>query len=114
MLGIDIPCCHRFSLGATFPILNLPSIKLENKWPALQIHYNIIQPEDENDDNLSLEEQEKKYAINVIKRFTHNKQIDKITEFVNEKYQPSVAFVNNRGEEMLHLICDGIRRFENN
>ena len=114
ILRIDVPCCHRVSLGATFPILNLPDITLENKWPDLEIKYNIIEPEDEHDVTLSLEEQEKQYAINTIKRFTHNKQIDKIAEFVEDMYQKSTTFVNNRGEEMLHLICDGIRKFENN
>ncbi len=79
----------------------------------MEIKYNILEHNDEYDDTLSLEQQEKQYITNIIKRFTHNKQIDKITEFVEDRYQKSTTFVNNRGEEMLHLICDGIMKFEN-
>ena len=86
---------------------------LENKWPNLEIKYNILEHNDEYDDTLSLEQQEKQYITNIIKRFTHNKQIDIISEFVEDRYQKSTTFVKKGGEEMLHLICAVIMKFEN-
>ena len=104
----DIPCRHRCSLGVIFPASPVIKPKVTLQWTKLVLDFNVCNA-DENIDHLNEIDFDKKYVIEQIRRFSHYKQIDEISKFVNSHYQYDGAiFLGKNPISVIQLITEDI------
>ena len=112
IMDIDIPCSHRCSLGATFPECPKIDIPLIKQWNELVVDYNIIPVSHDThdyDENLGA----KKYAVNIIKRFSCYTKKEEIEKYVNDNYtsDDEECYIDGKDVELIKLIFRGIKIF---
>jgi hypothetical protein len=112
MLGIDIPCVHRVSMGAAFPECPTLKFELKEQWKKLEIEYNELDP------HISVEaydelKGEKYYAMNVIRRFAGNPDKEAVKKYIDERYNPTTNqfFISGKPVSLINVITEGIASF---
>ena len=116
MLEMPIPCSHLHYLKIEFPDILPPKVSLENKFNGelfyeYKLHKSKRIPIDQN-----YYTKIKKYAVNTIRRFSHNKNQKEISNFINNKLpfnQTPTTFVLGYPIELITAIDDGIVLFSN-
>ena len=111
-MGIDIPCSHRCALGATFcPCPNL-DLHLTKQWNELKIDFNILEPQTGTNvlDEMSYS---KKYASNVIKRYSGYKKMDEIEKYVEDNLvlEDEESYISGIEVSIINIIYRGISIF---
>ena len=115
LLGIDMPCRHRYHLGVQFPNCPESKVPLEISHNKLSIEYVTL--EDDNSEIItSYEDFDKKYACETICRFSKFKDKLEIMKYVNSVYclmdhkeiVPGQEYINGIPLELVKVIDDGI------
>lgn len=113
-LHMDIPCCHRLHLGCPFPDCPKIDLNLSSQTSELVVNY-IILPSENEESKITIEKQDKHFAIEMIKRFGHLKEENRpeIEKYVDEHYniQEGQIFINGLPSSILTLIHNGITYF---
>lgn len=111
---MDIPCCHHLYLGCPFPECSKIDSNLSSQTSELVVNY-IILPSENEEPKITIEKQDKHYTIEMIKRFDHLKEENKleIEKYVDEHYiiQESQIFINSLPSSILTLIHNKIIYF---
>lgn len=114
MLNARLPCSHLYSKGMTFPILNPPKLDMVNLFKGeLFFEYSIIESK-KVVITFDYYDKIRRYVYKMIKRYSHNKNKQKITNFVNEKLpftkEPD-KFLLGYPVEVFSVIDEGISYF---
>ena len=113
MLGIDVPCCHRYKLGAKFPDCPKAKLNIKPENQKLEIIFNVL-PVNQNVAMQDEEYYDKQFVINQIRRFSHFSSVDKIKAYVDERfanYPSTPGFILKRSQRLINMISDGIFHF---
>ena len=113
IFDIDIPCSHRIFLGAKFSPLNLQHmIIIKPQWNNLEFEFSIINDESPLQDYLDDADFDKARIIAQIRRYTHYKKKEEISEFVESRYHYNGSeFINSKPACMHDIIAEGIKYF---
>lgn len=114
ILNARLPCSHLYSKGMTFPILNPPKLDMVNLFKGeLFFEYSIIESK-KVVITFDYYDKIRRYVYKMIKRYSHNKNKQKITNFVNEKLpftkEPD-KFILGYPVEVFSVIDEGISYF---
>ena len=114
MLKTTLPCSHLFSLGVPFPEIQPPKIERFNRTGGeLFVEYKFIKSEEvkiDHDYYIGI----RNHVYKQIKRFSHNKDKDKIMEFVNHNlpFKETIQeFILGYPAETFSVIDKGIAFF---
>ena len=111
MLGIDVPCCHRVKLGALFPPCPIVRLTLSNQWINLNIEYCVV-ADDIDISDADEDYYDKLYIKEQIRRYSHFKDNEQISNFVEAKYSyDGNAFLGKQPISTVELITEGIAYF---
>ena len=108
MYRCDVPCSHRYHLGASFP--SSPDVHLN-----LNKQFNEFIPDIQEDTDVINQIETNKIKIIIyknIKKFSHTKKKDEIKKFIDENYEPQFKkFVMGYPIEFYETISIGIDFF---
>ena len=112
LYGIDIPCSHRYIKEATFPPCPVFEFHPVKQWNELVVEYTEI-PSSTEIHQYDENEGKKKYAVNIIRRFSGYSNRDEIESFVQENYnsENDSFFICCKEVTLMHLIYRGIALF---
>ena len=111
MLSIDVPCAHRLQLGAIFPTCPAVIPTIKQQWTTLEIKYNIIPP-DTSPTVTNADYFDKQYVVQQIRRYSHYKENEEITKYVEDNYQyDGTAFINKKPLSVIQIITEGVNHF---
>ena len=112
MFQLDIPCPHRFFLGAQFPDLEDIDCNFSNQFEYEDLILYIL--ENKNVQSKSQIDKIKKMAVRNIKKFSHSKKKDQknIENYFDENYKPkNLEFALGYPIELFEVISRGIEKF---
>ena len=111
--GVDIPCCHRIYQGESFPQIPVVKYLFEPDTVELVDNYNIL-IQDENESQIDIDTLDKKYIIKIIKQFSKYKDVEKITNFVDQNFiiEKDEIYINDYPSSFLRIIHNGIEYFD--
>ena len=112
IMGIDIPCCHRYYLGCQFPPCPDAILNKEMQWNELIIEFNVLEDDPTIPQN-SIQYADKKYATEMIHRYSKVKKRETINKYVEDNYviAEDEDFILSKPCSVLSLINDGIEHF---
>ena len=112
MYGIDIPCSHRCIKGASFPPCPTFDFHPVKQWEELIDDYVEI-PSSTDINQYDENEGKKKYATNIIRRFSKYSNKEEIENYVKENYnsENDAFFINGTEVTLIQLIYRGIAKF---
>ena len=108
MFRVDVPCSHRYSLGATFPDLSEIDFNLDNQFNELIIDVipEVIDDEVHEINLLKI------LAVKNIKRFSHSKDKEEIEKFFDDHFNSEFQeFALGYPIEFFDVISKGIKFF---
>ena len=111
LLRIEIPCSHRYFLGAKFPALPNVELTLKSQWDKAIFENTILNLEKEAPLNDNIETLKESAAKN-IKRYSHFKNKATIREFVDLNFKEVEAYVMGKPIGYYEVIHDGIMHFK--
>lgn len=76
-------------------------------------NYNIL-IQDENESQIDIDTLDKKYIIKIIKQFSKYKDVEKITNFVDQNFiiEKDEIYINDYPSSFLRIIHNGIEYFD--
>ena len=103
LIGCDIPCKHRMCLGDKCEPCPEVELNLSNETDELEIVFNVLP-----DDNTTMDQEEyyKKMACKTIKRFSHYKDENEISKYIEENYNHTKIELS---EDEIRTIVDDIK-----
>ena len=112
IMGIDIPCAHRCSLGATFPQCPKLGLPLNRQWSTLVVEFNKL-PANQNVNPYDEGKGPKMYAVNIIRRYSGYSKKEDIEKYVEDNYigDDLTFFISGKEVTLMQLIYRGIREF---
>ena len=112
LLGIDIPCSHRVSMGAPFQPCPIVNLSISQQWKSLIIDKHIL-PAEPLANPGTMEEFDKNFIKAQIKRFSKYKNVDEISSYVEEHYKhDGRSFVGHQPFSVINMITEGSSYFQ--